>query len=201
MKKTCAGDGIIWLEPGNPETLTICDGCRICRKVMRRKIKNSKPLSKGEKKVLRDAGFPMKDLDIDLEKLMICQQQANSNYMNFLKSCLTVAKVAEILSQSEDKVSKMLVSNPPKLLGLRFQSHWLLPENQFHCGRLIPNFEKVLGVLANPSEMAITVASWLGKPDVEFQVGEKILSPREWLILGRSLKPVLIMAETLGIGL
>lgn len=200
MAERCDGGGILWLKPGNPKTLAVCPGCKNCRDVTGKAFKNSKPLTKREKEALIAGGFRRKDLKISLNSLIKCGQTVNSSYVDFLKDCFTVSQVAEIFSFQREDVASRLESDPPGLLGLKFQSHWLLPPNQFHQGTLVPNFEKVLAVLYKPAENALAISSWFGLVNVDLQTGDRTLSPREWLISGRSPKRVLRIAETLHIG-
>lgn len=186
---------IFWLEPGNPKTLTMCSGCKNCREAVSRSLKNSKLLTKQEKKVLIAGGFRRKDFKVNAKALMKCAQEVVSEHISFLKTCLNVQQVSALLLLSEMEIVSRAESNPPKLLGLRFQSHWLFSRNQFHLGRLFPNFKKVLSVMYKPNENMRGIANWLDIPNVDLQTAGEKLSPREWLIRGLPLKPVLEMAK------
>lgn len=201
MPKKCNGEGILWLKPGDSQTLVICPGCKICRDTEAQALKNSKPFTKREIEALKSGGFTGADLRVTLRKLMRCKRKANSNYVNFLKSCLNVDDIAKMLALSKDEVINRLEGNPPRLLGLKFQSHWLLPSNQFHQDQLVSNFEKVLAVCYQPTEHTLNISSWFGLADIDLQVEDKVLSPREWLIRNLPLKRILRIAENLGIGL
>src|SRR3989344_119325 len=144
MAERCEGKGILWLKPGNPKTLMVCPGCKDCRGVTRKALKDSKSFTKKEKEALLSGGFRRENLKITLEKLISCEQLTRSSYIEFLRDCYAVNLIAEIFSFQRDDVINRLESNPPRLLGLKFQSHWLLPPCQFHQGKLVPDFEKVL---------------------------------------------------------
>ncbi len=199
MAERCDGNGIIWLKPGNPKTLMVCPGCKTCRDITRKSLKSSKSFTKKEKEALLYGGFGRENLKITLEKLIRGEQHARSSYVDFLKDCYAVNRVAEIFSFQREYVINRLESNPPGLLGFKFQFHWLLPTCQFYQGKLVPNFEKVLAVLHKPAENALAISSWFGLANVDLQISDRRLSPQEWLISGRSLKRVLRLAEVLHI--
>lgn len=199
MTKRCDGKGILWLEPGKPKTLKSCPGCKICRDVERKGLKNSKLITRKEADSLCGAGLNKKDFNPTLKMLMKCVQKVRSDYVEFLRECLTVDQVAEMLSLPKEEVLNRLESYPPRLLGLQFQSYWLLPVNQFHQGRLVPNFEKVLAALYKPTENVFGISSWFSIQGVDLQDGHQRLSPREWLIRYLPLKEVLWLAENFDI--
>ena len=100
---------------------------------------------------------------------------------------------------SKEEVVEKLEKNPPRLLGLKFRSHWLLPSNQFYQGKLVPGFEKVLGACCK-SAGVWGISRWFGFADVDLQSGNEELSPRDWLIQGLPLEQVLSIAENMETG-
>ncbi len=205
--KHCDGSGIIWLEPPKVETLMVCGGCRACREVQRRKKdlpviqknkqnKHNSPLTKEEIKCLESGGFRCDELSFR-ESMKFLRQQ-NSLSVDFYRTCLNIYDAEEILCTTRDLLVSKLKSKPPKLLGLKFKGHWLLPNVQFYGFNLLPNFEKVLATIWKSDPHVMTISRWLEFKNCDLEVGQGAVSPREWLILGLPLKEVLILAKDFG---
>ncbi len=185
----------------------VCKGCRVCREVQRKCLKNSRALSKKEIEVLKSGGFGNRDSDykVTLRKLMRLELEHLHNLTKFLRTCLSVYDAANLLQTMTTLVVSELESDPPKLLGMKFKGHWLLPTNQFHENKLLPNFEKVLAAIPKPMPHVIIVSSWLEVKNYDLEISgglfgvDEKLSPREWLIRGLPLKTVLDLAEYLGV--
>src|SRR3989338_180975 len=98
QKKQCDGDGIIWIDPPKVESLVVCNGCRVCREVQRRRIKKSKPFTKKETKCLVSGGFKRKEcFKITLRKLLRLERKCSSNLVSFLETCLNIYDAAKTL--------------------------------------------------------------------------------------------------------
>jgi hypothetical protein len=110
------------------------------------------------------------------------------------------------LALTEDEVQKVLGVRPSRvrqrvadrsLYAIAVGKERRFPQMQFYEADLVPGIGKVLQAL--PEDLhPVEVESWLTSPSPDLLTSEgEVLSPRDWLISGGSVSPLLPMAREL----
>lgn len=115
-------------------------------------------------------------------------------YATLVASGLNVAEAAALLHVDESRVRQRLAKRT--LYGVKLDNTWHLPTFQFHEGRLIPGFDRVVMAL-DPTLNPVAVYQWFLAPDVDFSIDGEPVSPREWLLRGEDLEPLAAFAADL----
>ena len=121
---------------------------------------------------------------------------SQAQYMALLEESLSAAEVAKLLRVDVSRVRQRLRER--SLYGLEYQGSWRLPRFQFERRLVIPGLPRVLKALP-PDLFPLDVIDWFVLPDPELQLDSDVaaLSPREWLLGGRPVEPVVTLAADL----
>jgi hypothetical protein len=115
-----------------------------------------------------------------------------TDYMALLETSRTTAEVAELLQVDVSRIRQRLREH--SLYGIEYDGERRLPRFQFERGQVLPGLREVLAGLPealNP----LDVAEWFLTPTADLEVGERAVSPREWLLRGESIAIVVELAR------
>jgi hypothetical protein len=115
-------------------------------------------------------------------------------YATLVASSLSVAEAAVLLHVDESRVRQRLAKRT--LYGMKVDNTWHLPTFQFHDGRLIHGFDRVVTAL-DPNLSPVAVYQWFTSPDGDFRINGAPVSPREWLLRGEDPEPLAAFAADL----
>ncbi len=122
--------------------------------------------------------------------------QSQAQYMALLEESLSAAEAARLLRVDVSRVRQRLRER--SLYGLEYDGSWRLPRFQFERHLVIPRLPQALKALP-PDLFPLDVVDWFVLPDPELQLDSDAapLSPREWLVSGRPVEPVVALAHDL----
>jgi hypothetical protein len=118
--------------------------------------------------------------------------QSVADYMALLETSYTTSDASKHLKVDVSRVRQRLREGT--LFGIEYDGERRLPRFQFERRQVLPGLREVLAALPvgmNP----LDVAQWFLAPNPDLEVGEKILSPREWLLRGRPVETVVERAR------
>jgi hypothetical protein len=122
--------------------------------------------------------------------------RSQAQYMALLEESLSATQASKLLNVDVSRIRQRLRER--SLFGLEQEGAWRLPRFQFERRRVIPGLVQVLKAL--PEDLfPLDVVDWFVLPDSDLQLeGDPApLSPREWLLSGRPVEPVLALARDL----
>jgi hypothetical protein len=154
----------------------------------------SNTLSDQEAEILQRGGFVFKELGGEDPF-----RRTQAEYESLLRSSLSISQAAARMDLEPIEVSRRLTTRPPALYGVRRGAIWVIPEFQLEGSRLIPGFEEVV-VRLDPELHPLSVFRWFTMPNPDLPADdseERNLSPRDWLLSGRSPAPVAELAADL----
>jgi excisionase family DNA binding protein len=135
-------------------------------------------LSATEAEVLGRGGFSLKPARRGEARPL---SKTVAAYVAMMDDALSVAEAAKRLRVDQSRIRQLLSNG--SLYGLKVKGEWRLPRFQFTTRGLVPGVEQVLRAL--PDDLhPVEVLTWLGSPDPDLEVGERSLSPLEWLRSG-----------------
>jgi hypothetical protein len=151
-------------------------------------------LSIGEVDALKAVGLPMNPWKRGASADPLTQ--SISDYMALLETSYSTGQAARYLKVDASRVRQRLREN--SLFGIDYDGERRLPRFQFERAKVIPGMREVLAALPeglNP----LDIAEWFlsPNPDLEIEAQEAPLSPREWLLKGRSIAAVAKLAQVL----
>lgn len=154
-------------------------------------------LTAAEAEALERVGFDVRGVPAGAPDAIA---QAAAETAALLGDSLDSSQVAERLGVHASRVRQRLVERT--LHGIRSRDRWRIPAWQFEGGELLPGLADVLPHLP-PSMHPLGVHAWFAeaKPDLpvpdelEERLGERRLSPREWLLLGLPVEDVARLAR------
>jgi hypothetical protein len=117
--------------------------------------------------------------------------QSIADYMALLDTSLTTSEAAKYLKVDPSRVRQRLRAGT--LYGVDYDGEKRLPRFQFERRKVIPGLADVLPQLAAHLS-PIDVAEWFLSPNPDLEVEEQPVSPREWLLSGRSVELVVSLA-------
>jgi len=119
--------------------------------------------------------------------------QSITDYMALLETSYSTTQAARHLKVDASRVRQRLREN--SLFGIDYDGEKRLPRFQFERAKVIPGMREVLAAL--PSKLnPLDVAEWFLSPNPDLEVGEEeTLSPREWLLKGHPVEPVVALAQ------
>jgi hypothetical protein len=120
--------------------------------------------------------------------------QSTMDYMALLETSYTTSEAANYLQVDASRIRQRLRER--SLYGIDYDGEKRLPRFQFERKRVVPGIREVLAAL--PKELnPLDVAQWflLPNPDLEIDSQEMPLSPREWLLKGQPVQPVVKLAQ------
>ena len=117
-------------------------------------------------------------------------------YAQLVASALSVGRTAERLGTSPSRVRQLILER--SLYAFDGPSGRVLPRFQFAGDGALPGLAEVLRAI-NPEAHPLAVESFFLEPtpDLEPERAGEALSPRDWLLSGRSVQPVLALAREL----
>jgi len=120
--------------------------------------------------------------------------RSQAEYMALLEESLSAAEAAKLLHVDVSRVRQRLRER--SLFGLEHEGSWRLPRFQFERRLVIPGLAKVLKALP-PDLFPLDVVDWflLPDPDLQLDSDPAPLSPRQWLMSGRSVETVATLAR------
>ncbi|HTD72569.1 MAG TPA: hypothetical protein VK652_03510 [Steroidobacteraceae bacterium] len=183
----------------------IDEATRLYEEARRRLLKNeplrgesgesaARTLSAGEVDALKAVGLATELFDKSFERDPLTQSIAD--YMALLETSYSTAQAAKYLKVDASRVRQRLREH--SLFGIDYDGEKRLPRFQFERQHVIPGLREVLAAL--PKELnPIDVAEWFlsPNPDLEIDAQETPLSPREWLLQGQAVGPVVALAGML----
>lgn len=121
--------------------------------------------------------------------------QTVERYATMMALALTEDEVQRVLDVKPSRVRQRIADR--SLYAIAVGKERRFPQVQFHERDLVPGIGKVLQAL--PEDLhPVEVESWLTSPNSDLLANEEVaLSPREWLISGGSVSPLLAMASEL----
>lgn len=122
--------------------------------------------------------------------------QTAERYATMMSLALTEDEVQRVLGVKSSRVRQRIADR--SLYTIAVGKERRFPQVQFHERDLVPGIGKVLQAL--PEDLhPVEVESWLTSPNPDLLISEEGagLSPREWLISGGSVSPLLPMASEL----
>jgi hypothetical protein len=120
--------------------------------------------------------------------------QSIADYMALVETSYTTSEAAKYLKVDASRIRQRLREH--SLFGIDYDGEKRLPRFQFERKQVIPGMREVLAAL--PKELSpLGVAEWFlsPNPDLEIDSQEMPLSPREWLLKGRAVEPVVNLAQ------
>lgn len=153
-------------------------------------------LTAPEAEALEKGGFVLEPGNLESEDPLA---RTVAEYAALLKSSLSTAEAAQKLGVDPSRIRQRLTSNPPTMYGIRVGSGWVVPEFQFEEGELIPGIGEVAARL-DPELHPVSVLRWFTMPSPDLvadELGERNLSPRDWLRLGLPVDAVVDLAANL----
>lgn len=155
---------------------------------------SSKDLSEQELKVLEEGGFPKLPDDVSLgDNIAVVAGEVGV----MIASALTQSHAAQLLGVDQSRI-RQRISQGTLYAVAGENNAKVLPRFQFTDKGVVPGLEKVLPVInkeAHPiavQRFFLTVSADLYSEELDDN-----LSPRDWLITGHNLDPVLRMAADL----
>jgi hypothetical protein len=118
--------------------------------------------------------------------------QSVADYMALLETSYTTSEASKHLKVDVSRVRQRLREGT--LFGIEYNGERRLPRFQFERRQVLPGLREVMAALPvgmNP----LDVAQWFLAPNPDLEVGEKILSPREWLLRGKPVETVVERAR------
>lgn len=120
--------------------------------------------------------------------------QSIADYMALLDTSLTTSQAAKYLKVDPSRIRQRLRER--SLYGVEYDGEKRLPRFQFERHKVLPGLAHVLAEL--PRHLGpLDIAEWFlsPNPDLEFEGRPEQLSPREWLLSGRSVETVVALAR------
>jgi hypothetical protein len=120
--------------------------------------------------------------------------QSIADYMALLDTSLTTAQAAKYLKVDPSRIRQRLRER--SLYGVEYDGERRLPRFQFERHKVVPGLASVLAEL--PRYLSpLDVAEWFlaPNPDLELEGRPIPLSPREWLLSGRTVADVVALAR------
>ncbi|MEM9556020.1 MAG: hypothetical protein AAGC60_17320 [Acidobacteriota bacterium] len=106
----------------------------------------------------------------------------------------TALEAADRLGVNGSRVRQRLGAGT--LYGFKHEGAWRLPRWQFEAGASIPRLDRVMEAL-DPDVSPVAVSRWFTSAWQDLVDGERLLSPRRWLLEGRDPAPVVAQARML----
>jgi hypothetical protein len=150
--------------------------------------------SAAETAALRSVGAYKDESPLGVEDDPLIKSQAQ--YMAVLEESLSTAQAAKILRVDVSRIRQRLRER--SLFGIEYEGSWRLPRFQFERRLVIPGLSRTLDALP-PDLFPLDVIDWfvLPDPDLQLAADHEPLSPRAWLLSGRPIDAVVMLARDL----
>jgi hypothetical protein len=110
-------------------------------------------------------------------------------------TALSVNQAAERVGVDSSRIRHRIGSG--RLIGWKDRGGWRLPVWQFTDTDVLPGLEIVLASM--PSDQpALVLANFMTTPQEDLELGDRPVTPREWLMAGGSARRVADLASTIG---
>jgi hypothetical protein len=122
--------------------------------------------------------------------------RTTAEYAVLRDTSITASEASRKLGVDPSRVRQLLAAR--KIYGLLIRGAWKIPIFQFDDAHLLPGLEEVMPAL--PKDLhPIGIYHWFTtpNPDLVSEDSERELSPREWLLTGRSPRVVAELATDL----
>jgi hypothetical protein len=118
--------------------------------------------------------------------------QSLADYMALLETSYTTSEASKYLRVDVSRVRQRLREGT--LFGIEYEGERRLPRFQFERRQVLPGLREVMAAL--PAGLsALDVAQWFLAPNADLEAGERDLSPREWLLRGKPVDAVVVLAR------
>lgn len=151
-------------------------------------------LSKAELDALTEAGLSTKPRIGDVAQDPLTKTIVD--YMALIETSLSTAQAAAVLDVDVSRIRQRIRER--SLLGVEYEGEWRLPRFQFERKKVLAGLAAVL--TAVPAELTpLDVATWFLEPNIDLEADEAgtPMSPRAWLLHGRSPSAVVQLARNL----
>jgi hypothetical protein len=150
--------------------------------------------SAAETAALRSVGAYKDESPLRVEDDPLLKSQAQ--YMALLEESLSTAQAARILRVDVSRIRQRLRKR--SLFGIEYEGSWRLPRFQFERRLVIPGLSRTLDALP-PDLFPLDLIDWfvLPDPDLQLAADHAPLSPRAWLLSGRPIDAVVMLARDL----
>ena len=148
-------------------------------------------LSAGEAEALASVGLSTARVSVDDHDPL---SRSIADYMALLSTSLTTNQAAKCLKVDSSRVRQRIRER--SLFGIEYEREHRLPIFQFERGHVLPGLGEVLAAL--PATLhPLDVAEWFlaPHPDLEVDNEDESVSPREWLLQGRAVSDVVVLAR------
>ena len=158
-------------------------------------------LSPKEKAIFRAGGVSGLDDSADQNKIAfgLGQERLGREWQCLLQDALDEDDAALLLGLSREKLRENIQSRQLKLHTIAHPTgDWVFPLWQFSKDGLIPHLDELIGALS-PEVHPVTVCQFMTTEnrDLETDTSDCCFSPREWLVRGYDLAPVIVQAKDL----
>ncbi|RCW39535.1 hypothetical protein DFQ14_11620 [Halopolyspora algeriensis] len=110
-------------------------------------------------------------------------------------TALSVAQAADRVGVDTSRIRHRVAAR--RLIGWKGRGGWRLPAWQFTDNDVLPGLETVLTALPG-DQPALVVANFMTTPQEDLAIGDRPVSPREWLMAGGNARRVADLASTIG---
>jgi hypothetical protein len=145
-----------------------------------------------ERSALTEAGLdlsPLDEQDSDPRARAVAEQAVLRD------TALTVQRAAALLGVDASRVRHRIGDR--RLIGWKDRGGWRLPAWQFTDDDVLPGLETVLAAM--PADQPdLVLANFMTTPQLDLDLDERLVSPREWLLAGGSAHRVAELAAALG---
>ncbi|WP_344677475.1 DNA-binding protein [Saccharopolyspora taberi] len=148
--------------------------------------------SAAERLALTDAGLdlaPLADTELDPRARTVAEQAVLRD------TALSVNQAAERIGVDSSRIRHRIGDR--RLIGWKDRGGWRLPAWQFTDNDVLPGLESVLAAMPI-DQPALVLANFMATPQEDLELGDRAVSPREWLMAGGSPQQVADLAATIG---
>lgn len=150
----------------------------------------ARTLSAGELDALKAVGLSTAPFEGGHAKDPLTRSIAD--YMALLETSYSTSQAARYLKVDASRVRQRLREH--SLFGIDYDGEKRLPRFQFERKQVLPGLREVIAAL--PADLnPLDVAEWFLSPNPDLEIGDEVLSPREWLMKGESVEAVVKLAE------
>ena len=152
----------------------------------------ARTLSAGELVAFKAAGLSTEPFDQGSARDPLTR--SITDYMALLETSYSTGEAASYLKVDASRIRQRLREH--SLFGIDYDGEKRLPRFQFERKQVLPGMREVLAAL--PTDLnPLDVAEWFlsPNPDLEIDAQEMPLSPREWLLKGYAVEPVVMLAK------
>jgi len=145
-----------------------------------------------ERQALSEAGMDLTELgdtEADPRARTVAEQAVLRD------TALSVQQSAEHIGVDTSRIRHRIGEH--RLLGWKDRGGWRLPAWQFGESDVLPGLEVVLPWLP-ADQPALVLANFMTTPQEDLEIGERPVSPREWLLAGGDPQRVAELAATIG---